>query len=579
MTGAEMVAAALQAEGVEVVFGYPGGTVLPIYDALFRYNVRHVLVRHEQGAAHAAEGYAQSTGKVGVCIATSGPGATNLVTGIADAFLDSVPLVAITGNVARASMGTDAFQEADITGITTPITKHNFLVRDVHDLPRILKAAFHIAATGRPGPVLIDIPKDVQNSVDDFTYPDSVHLEGYNPNLRPHMQQLIKLAALIKASNRPLLYVGGGAIRAQTSEAVRTLAEKLHAPVVMTLKGLGAFPESHPLSLGMLGMHGSYAANHAVLECDLLLALGARFDDRVTGEVASFAPNATIAQIDVDPAEIGKNKPVDLPIVADLKRAIEALLPLVEEGNLLPQRQAWVDRCRHFAERFPFAYDRTATILKPQAVIETLHRLTHGNAFVVTDVGQHQMWAAQFYPVDAPHQFITSGGLGTMGFGLPAAIGVQIAHPKAQVILITGDASLQMTMQELATVAQYDLPIKVVIINNGFLGMVRQWQELFYEKRYAHSEVVSIPDFVKLAEAFRIHGARVDSMDGLDASIEHALAIPGPAVIDAIVDPQENVLPMVPPGAPLSAMIGWWSKEEEEQEQQREAALYGGRLT
>ncbi|NLJ86099.1 MAG: biosynthetic-type acetolactate synthase large subunit [Firmicutes bacterium] len=559
VTGAEALIRSLQAEGVEVVFGYPGGAVLSIYDELYRSSLRHILTRHEQGAAHAADAYARATGKPGVCIATSGPGATNLVTGLATAYMDSVPVIAITGQVATFLVGKDAFQEADITGITMPITKHNYLVTDARELPRIIKEAFHVAATGRPGPVLIDIPRDVATAKVSYSHPDRVDLRTYKPTYIGHAKQISAAMEAIDKAERPLLYVGGGAVAAGAQNEIRLLAEKAGIPVTMTLMGLGAFPGEHPLFLGMLGMHGTAYANLAVSHCDLLIAVGARFDDRVTGAIGKFAPKARIIHIDIDPAEIGKNISPDIPIVGDARNVLLELLQRVsdkEHSEWMKQLDAWKNRhplkSQHMWEQL---LDDDGPI-HPQVVIDQLYELSGGKAVVTTDVGQHQMWTAQFFHFQSPRQLITSGGLGTMGFGLPAAIGAQVGRPEELVICIAGDGSIQMNIQELATVVQEQLPIKIFIINNQYLGMVRQWQELFYEKRYSHTALNCSPDFVKLAEAYGIKGMRAKRQGELSAVLEAALNHPGPVVVDCSVVASENVFPMVPAGKGLDEMLG-----------------------
>jgi acetolactate synthase-1/2/3 large subunit len=550
MNGAQILIASLEQEGVEVIFGYPGGQVIPVYDALYDAKIRNIVVRHEQGAAHAAEGYARSTGKTGVCLATSGPGATNLVTGIADAYMDSTPLVAITGQVPTFLIGGDSFQEADITGITIPITKHNYLVKDIGDLPRVVKEAFYIASTGRPGPVLIDLPKDINLQTAKFEYPEGIDLPGYKPNYIGNARQVREAAEAMQKAEHPVLYVGGGAIGSGACTEVRSLAEKLDIPVTTTLMGLTAFPAGHPLYLGMLGMHGTAYANFAVCETDLLIAVGARFDDRVTGKLESFAPNATVIHIDIDPAEIGKNVAVQIPIVGDIKSVMEMLLERVKERKN-PQ---WIERINQWKREYPLQYE--ATGLKPQRVIEELHRLTDGEAIICTEVGQHQMWTAQFYPFTRPRSLITSGGLGTMGFGFPAAIGAQVGNPDRLVIDIAGDGSFQMNIQELGTVVANQIPVKVIILNNFYLGMVRQWQEFFFNKRYSGTVMESNPDFVKIAEAYGAVGFRIDRAEDLTQVLRQALATPGPVVVDCHVEREENVLPMVPAGCPIDEMIG-----------------------
>jgi acetolactate synthase I/II/III large subunit len=559
MTGAQAVIRCLEAEGVEWIFGVPGGAILPIYDALFdSKKLKHVLVRHEQVGAHAAEGFAHATGKVGVCFGTSGPGATNLVTGIADAYMDSVPLVAITGNVTSALIGTDAFQEADITGITMPITKHNWLVTDVEDLPRIIKEAFYVARTGRPGPVLVDIPKDIQNATFEFEYPDSVHIRGFLP--RTKEPRFADAARLVRSSTRPVVYLGGG-IRASNAHAeVFDFVEYLEAPVVTTIHGKGAFPETHPLCLGMFGMHGARYANYAVQESDLIVALGARFDDRVTGKLSTFAPGAKIVHLDIDPAEISKLVAASVALVGDLKTTLPALHQAVRqafESQGRPDISSWKERVAEWREKYPLRYEQNGNQrILPQTVVELLWRKTEGKAIVTTGVGKHQMFAAQYWKTRFPRQFITSGGLGTMGFCLPSAIGVQLARPDALVIGIDGDGSFQMTLQDLATAAELKLPIKIFILNNLSLGMVYQWQELFYDNRFSQTPLADCPDFVKLAEAYGCLGLRARTMEELEPVVDLALAHrTGPCIVDVRICRQEKVFPMVPAGAALHEMI------------------------
>jgi acetolactate synthase-1/2/3 large subunit len=549
-TGAQIVWESLLKEGVEVVFGFPGGAIIPLYDSLPDYpGVRHVLVRHEQGAAHAADGYARATGKVGVCMATSGPGATNLVTGITNAFLDSVPMVAITAQVARSSIGRDAFQEVDTTGITLPITKHNYLVLDTPSLARVLKESFHLARTGRPGPVLIDIPKDLFTDEVEYVYPERVNLAGYKPVLEGHGAQVKRAAKLINEAERPLIIAGRGVAISGAYGELRELAELCEIPVVTTLLGIGSFPEGHGLSFGMPGMHGMAYANRAVDGADLLIAVGMRFDDRVTGEISKFAPGAKVIHIDIDPAEIGKNVKVEVPIVGDAKRVLGALLKGVKGGS----HSEWLKQLREWREEHPLVV-RGGLELLPQYVIQQIYEVTRGEAIVVTGVGQHQMWAAQHCCYDKPNSLISAGGLGTMGFGLPASVGVKVGCPGEVVWCIDGDGSFQMTMQELGTIVQEGLGIKIAIINNGYLGMVRQWQGLFYNRRYVATPL-SGPDFVTVARAYGIPGLKVTKREGVVPAIERALDEDGPFLIDFVVEPEEDVYPMVPPGAALAEVI------------------------
>ncbi|WP_212775061.1 biosynthetic-type acetolactate synthase large subunit [Polycladomyces abyssicola] len=552
LTGSEILLRCLIEEKVEFIFGYPGGAVLPIYDSLYYGSIKHILYRHEQGAIHAADGYARATGKPGVVIATSGPGATNLVTGIATAQMDSIPLVCITGNVPQNLIGTDAFQEADITGITMPITKHSYLVQDVRDLPRVVKEAFHIASTGRPGPVLIDIPKDVSNAKAPFSYPETVFIRGYQPTTNPHPLQIEKLHQAIAESKRPLILAGGGVVTSGADQELIAFAERAKIPVTTTLMGIGGFPGTHPLWLGMPGMHGTVAANRALLECDLLIGIGARFDDRVTmGRIDKFATSAKIVHIDIDPAEIGKNVDTYIPIVGDVKRVLEVAL----QDLPVSQSEAWLQNLKDLKQQYPLTFKQSDNTLKPQWVIQHLYETTGGDAIVTTDVGQHQMWVAQYFHFSRPRSFISSGGLGTMGFGFPAAIGAQLAYPDRTVISVTGDGGFQMTAQELAVVALANIPVKVAIINNQCLGMVRQWQEVFYQRRYSEVDLSGSPDFVKLAEAYGVKGMRACTQEEARQAWREALDHPGPVVIDFQVDPEENVYPMVAPGAGLDEMM------------------------
>ena len=552
MPGAQALVECLKAEGVEYIFGIPGGAVLPLYDAFYNSGLRTVLCRHEQGAAHMADGYARATGKPGVVLGTSGPGATNLVTGLATAYMDSIPLVAITGNVSRALIGRDAFQEADITGITLPVTKHNYLVRSARELPSAIKAAFHIATTGRPGPVLVDIPKDVGTEEFNFTYPETVDLPGYKPTYKGHIRQILEAARAIMNAKRPLLYVGGGAIASGAHEEVRALAEKCDLPVTMTLMGLGAFPGDHPQSLGMLGMHGTAYANFAVQTCDVLIAVGARFDDRVTGNLKTFAPKVEqIIHIDIDPAEIGKNVVPHIPIVGDCRAVLSVLLEKVKEKR----HPEWWQQIDAWRREYPLQYRKVEGQIHPQAVCEAIYEVTGGEAIVTTDVGQHQMWAAQYYKVKHPRHFVSSGGLGTMGFGFPAGIGAKLARPDKDVFVISGDGSFQMNIQELATAADHNVAVKVAILNNQFLGMVRQWQEFFYGRRYADS-FLGTPDFVTIAKGYGVKGMLITDPADVKPALEEARAHDGPVVMDFRVVQEENCFPMVPAGGSNSEMLG-----------------------
>lgn len=556
LTGAEILVRCLQEEGVEVIFGYPGGAVLPIYDALHNSSVRHILTRHEQGAAHAADGYARATGKVGVCLATSGPGATNLVTGIATAYMDSVPLVAFTGQVPVGLIGRDAFQEADITGITLPITKHNFLVEDTADLPQIIKEAFFIARTNRPGPVVVDLPRDVMaNEIEFKGYPAEVNLRGYRVIKTPNTGQVINAARAIEEAQSPLIYAGGGVISSGAFQELKELAEKMQIPVTTTLMGIGCFPTSD-LYLGMLGMHGTRYANYAVSECDLLIAIGVRFDDRVTGKLSSFAPRARVIHIDIDAAEIGKNVAVSVPIVGDVKLVLRELIPRL---NAKTEPTEWHQKIARWKEEFPLTCEATSPAgeLMPQYVVQKIYEATRGEAIITTEVGQNQMWAAQYCQLKKPRSFISSGGLGTMGFGFPAAIGAQIGCPEAYVIDIAGDGSIQMNIQELCTAVEQKLPVIICILNNQYLGMVRQWQELFYDKRYSYTDISIQPDFVRLAEAYGAVGMRVSRVEEVEPALNRALKIRDcPVVIDFRVEREANVFPMVPPGESLHNMLG-----------------------
>ena len=557
MTGAEALVAALERQGVEVIFGIPGGVVLPIFDAFYKSNIKVILTRHEQGAAHAADGYARVTGKVGVCVATSGPGATNLVTGICNAWMDSVPIVALTGQVNTTLLGRDSFQEADIFGITMPITKHSYLVKTPDMLPRAVAEAFYIASTGRPGPVLIDLPADICAMDYKFEHPDTVELRGYKPTVTGHKKQIKRAAALLRKAERPLLYVGGGIIISEAWDELRSLAEKMDIPVTNTLMGKGAFPETHPLSLGMLGMHGTWTANKAISSADVVVAVGVRFDDRVTGRIEAFAQNAEIIHIDVDPAEIAKNVPVAIPIVGDAKNILAGLLREVKTAK----HDEWNMYLDSMKAEHPLAYRRGETGIPPQLVVEKIYEISRGEAIVCTEVGQNQMWAAQFYKTDLPRTWLSSGGLGTMGYGFPAAIGAQVGRPDALVVDVAGDGSIMMNIQELATAVHNKLPIKICILNNGYLGMVRQWQEMFYGARYASSELSGNPDFARLAEAFGAEGFTVTEEKDLAPTLRKAFKSRKTSVIDIHVAPEENVFPMVPKGAALDEMIEDWNKE------------------
>jgi acetolactate synthase I/II/III large subunit len=550
MTGARAFVECLYRENVEIIFGYPGGVLLPIYDELYDAHLHHLLVRHEQAAVHAAEGYARATGKVGVCLATSGPGATNLVTGIANAYMDSIPIVAFTGQVPSSMLGNDAFQEADITGITMPITKHNYLVQDVKDLPRIIKEAFHIASTGRPGPVLVDIPKDITTDELDFVYPDTVELRGYKPTFKGNAQQVKRAASVIKGSKRPVIYAGGGVIGSEASKELLEFAEKLKAPVTTTLTGIGGFPNDNELYLGMPGMHGTKYANYAIQESDVLIAVGVRFDDRVTGKTTSFAPNAKVIHIDIDPAEISKIIKVDVPIVGDAKQILGALLEHVSECDT----KDWLDKIATWKRDFPLFYVNRDDVIKPQYILEQISEVCP-DAIIVTEVGQHQMWAAQYFNYKEPRTFISSGGLGTMGYGFPAAIGAKLGRPDKIVVDVSGDGSFQMNSQEMATIVQNNIPIIIAIFNNGYLGMVRQWQALFFEHRYSHTTIENSVDFVKLAEAYGAMGIRVTKPSEVKAAIEKAVEANGPVLIDFVIEREENVSPMVPAGAAINEIL------------------------
>jgi len=558
-SGAEILVESWRKEGVHTVFGYPGGVVIPIYDVLHDVtDIRHVLVRHEQAAVHAADGYARASGEVGVALVTSGPGATNTVTGLATAYMDSIPIVVFSGQVPTNLIGNDAFQEADIVGITRPCTKHNFLVKDVRDLARIIKEAFYLARSGRPGPVLVDLPKDVLVGRTEYAYPEVAKLRGYSPTYEGHIGQIKKALKAIHEARRPVIYAGGGVVLSNAAKELTEFARLLHLPVTATLMGLGCIPGSDPLFLGMLGMHGTYRANMAVTHCDLIFAVGSRFDDRVTGKIDEFAPGATVVHVDIDPTSISKNVRVDIPIVGDAKNVLKKMLGLVKGEEWADREKAlaeWDGEIDVWREAHKMAYGELPGVIKPQFVVEQLREATGGDCIVATEVGQNQMWAAQYFPLEHPRCWITSGGLGTMGYGFPAALGAQAAFPDRTVIDIAGDGSIQMNIQELATAVQYSLPVKIAILNNGFLGMVRQWQELFFDKRYSHTRMEAAPDFVKLAEAYGILGLRAERPDEVRPVIERALAHKGPVVMDFRVDPEEGVYPMVPAGAPISKML------------------------
>jgi len=576
LSGSEIVVECLKKENVDLIFGYPGGVVIPMYDVLQRTpEIRHILVRHEQGGTHMADGYARATGRPGVVLVSSGPGATNTVTGIAPAYMDSIPLIVITGQVPVHLIGNDAFQESDTVGITRPITKHNFLIKETHEIAQTMAEAFHIATTGRPGPVLIDLPKDVQIGTAEFEYPERPHIRGYKPTVDGHLGQIKKAAEMLSSAKKPVIYVGGGAIISDAADEVGKLAHKLNAPVTTTLMGLGAFPERDPLALKMLGMHGTWFANTAVMECDVLISVGARFDDRVTGRLEDFSPHSKKIHIDIDPSSLNKNVKVDLPIVGDVKNVLGELIPLIKRADT----EDWLNQIDQWKREHPLTYESTASVhedglsgangqtpnnapsqelpIQAQYVIEKIGEMTKGEAYVVTDVGQHQMWAAQWYGFSNPRSMITSGGLGTMGFGLPAAIGVQLAFPDREVILFTGDGSIQMNIQEMATALSCRLPIKIVLLNNGFLGMVRQWQDLFYSKRYSEVDLRETnPDFVKLAEAYGAVGIRVFRNEEVEDAWQEAEKITDrPVLLDVVIPEEDNVYPMIPAGAASHEML------------------------
>ena len=556
LKGTQILLNMLKEEKVDTIFGYPGGAVIDIYDELYRSDVKHILVRHEQGAVHAADGYARASGKVGVALVTSGPGATNTVTGIATAHSDSIPIVVFTGQVPTTLIGNDAFQESDITGITRPCTKHNFLVRNVEELATTIKEAFHIARSGRPGPVLVDLPKNVMASMAEYD-PSSIVVKMDEPLHKASSKKYAQMMGFLKEAKCPVVLIGGGILLGKAPEELRLFIEKTRIPVTSTLMGLSGFPGTHPLWLGMLGMHGTYYANMAISNCDLLIVLGSRFSDRVTGKIETFAANAKIIHIDVDPSSINKNVIVDLPIVSDLKTALQQINGMLAEQRYRfdeTERQAWLDQIEAWKREVPLTYCQNGEIIKPQFVIEKLFELTRGRAIITTEVGQNQMWAAQFYRYENPHTFISSGGLGTMGYGFPAAIGVQCAFPDALVVDIAGDGSIQMNIQEMATAVQYNLPVKIVLLNNNYLGMVRQWQELFYEKRYSHTEMMYAPDFVKVAEAYGFVGLRTDRQAEVEPLLRKGLAMPKPVLMEFRVAREECVYPMVRPGGSISEM-------------------------
>lgn len=557
LTGAQILFRALKEEGVETIFGYPGGAVLDIYHELPRSRLRHILVRHEQGAVHSADAYARASGGVGVCLVTSGPGATNTVTGIASAYMDSVPIVVLTGQVSTNLIGNDAFQEVDIVGITRPCTKHNYLVTRIEDLARIVHEAFHIAQSGRPGPVLVDLPKDLMQQTAEYKRHKDIRLRSYQPTYNPNVRQLHKVIKLIKSAKKPMLLVGGGVVLSKGSDALTRFANKIQAPVAATLMGLGSFSTKTNLWLGMIGMHGTYRANMASGACDLLMAVGVRFDDRVTGKISAFVPNAKIIHVDIDPTSIRKNVPVSIPVVGDCRITLEMLNELLKAEDftgLKRQRKPWLDQIEEWKNTKPLAYDQK-DLIKPQYVIDKLYQLTKGEAIITTEVGQNQMWAAQYYHFDKPNCFITSGGLGCMGFGLPAAIGAQVARPDKVVVDIAGDGSIQMNIQEMATAVEHNLPVKVIILNNQYLGMVRQWQEMFYDRCYSCTDMGYAPDFVKLAEAYGAVGLSTGRPDEVEKILKQGLSIPKPVIMDFHVEREEKVYPMAPAGGPITEML------------------------
>ncbi len=560
MTGAQILLETLKREGVDTIFGYPGGAVIDIYDEIPRHtDLRHILVRHEQAAVHAADGYARASGKVGTCLVTSGPGATNAVTGIATAYCDSIPLVIITGQVPIPLIGNDAFQEVDIVGITRPCTKHNYLVKDITQLAHILRQAFYLARSGRPGPVLVDLPKDIVQATTEFIWPETTNMRSYNPTYRPNLNQLRKSVDILMQAKAPVMLIGGGVINSEAAKAVSDVATTMQVPVVSTLMGLGGFPADSPLWLGMVGMHGCYAANMAINNCDVIMAVGARFDDRVTGRISAFAPNAKIIHIDIDPTSIRKNVSVEVPVVGDCRMALEGMLEIAlsrqGEKDWVEVHKPWIAQLQTWVSQRPLSYSKDKAI-KPQEVIETLYELCKDKKTVIsTEVGQHQMWTAQYYKFNEPRTLLTSGGLGTMGYGFPSAIGAQFAIPDALVITVAGDGSIQMNIQEMATAVANKLPIKILILNNQYLGMVRQWQDLFYQKHYSNTNMEAQPDFVKLAEAYGAEGYRVTEASELEGTLAIALASPNTAIIDVVVEREENVSPIVPAGAALDEML------------------------
>ncbi|NLK62131.1 MAG: biosynthetic-type acetolactate synthase large subunit [Fusobacteria bacterium] len=561
INGAKILLECLKREGVRDIFGYPGGAVIPLYNEIYDFEgINHILTRHEQGAAHAADGYARVTGRVGVCLATSGPGATNLVTGIMTAYMDSIPMVAITGQVALSMIGKDAFQESDITGITLPITKHNYLVKDILELPKIVREAFHIAKTGRPGPVLIDFPKDIQTTeitIEEFNriFTKEIKLTGYSPNYEGHPKQIKSAIKLIEEAKQPLILAGAGIIRSKAYKEFHEFVEKTDIPVATTLLGLGTLPATNPLSLGMIGMHGTVAANYSAYEADLIIAIGMRFDDRVTGKLDTFIPNAKIIHIDIDPAEIGKNKKPDIPIVGDVKNVLSKINEKIRINKIIDKKD-WIDKVLNWKKEYPNSYTKSDDIIKPQQIIETISKITDGKAVIITDVGQHQMWTAQFYDFNIAGSLCTSGGAGTMGYGLPAALGAKVGRPNEPVIAIVGDGGIQMTIQELMTLHHYNIGVKIVLVNNSYLGMVRQWQEIFHNRRYSSVDLNINPNFMKLADAYGIKGVKIENPNNLESILKENIESDEPVLIECVVAKEENVLPMVPPGGAGHKMMG-----------------------